>query len=31
MAADSADDQLNDRARYLLTVLVESYIREPTG
>ena len=33
MAADSADDQLNDRARYLLTVLVESYIREgqPVG
>ena len=33
MAADSADEQLNDRARYLLTVLVESYIREgqPVG
>ena len=33
MAADSPDEQLNDRARYLLTVLVESYIREgqPVG
>src|SRR6185503_9698313 len=33
MSVDSTDEQLNDRARHLLTVLVESYIREgqPVG